>query len=295
MPANSRFASLKDLVAFAKVNPGKLNVGSIAVGSTQHLAAKLFETVAGVDTLVLPYRGSPAVMTALRTGEIDLAFEIVVPMLPQVQAGVVRALTVSSGARNPALPDAPTVAQAGVAGYDVASWNAIAAPVGTPREVVALLNRAVRDAVASPAVEDKLGKLGMRLGAGSPAELQSLRAARSSVGARSSRRQRSTPSKSLAKSGAGQGEAVQNARSFTGEAQTMRALLSLAALLIVLFLVMKLSGTQLQALGPTANTKPGAAAGTASTASTAAERSADQVVRAMEQGAAARAADAASR
>ena len=113
-------------------------------------------------------------MTALRAGEIDLAFEIVGPILPQVQAGVVRALAVSSGARNPALPDVHTVAQAGVAGYDVASWNAIAAPVGTPREVVALLNRAVRDAVASPAVQDKLGMLGMRLGAGSPAELQSL-------------------------------------------------------------------------------------------------------------------------
>ena len=172
--ANSRFTSLKDVVVFAKANPGKLNLGSIAVGSTQHLAAKLFETVAGIDTLVVPYKGSPAVVTALRTGEIDLAFEIVGPMLPQVQAGVVRALAVSSGVRNPALPDVPTVAQAGVAAYDVASWNAIAAPAGTPPEVVAVLNRAVRDAVASPSVQDKLRKLGMRLGAGSPAELHGL-------------------------------------------------------------------------------------------------------------------------
>jgi tripartite-type tricarboxylate transporter receptor subunit TctC len=174
VPANSRFATLKDLVAHAKANPGKLNVGTIAVGSTQHLAAKLFETVAGVEMLVVPYKGSPAVRTALRAGEIDLAFEIVGPMVPQVQAGAVKALAVSSGQRNAALPDVPTVAQAGVAGYDVASWNALAAPAGTPPEVIATLNRAAREAVASPAVQERLGKIGMRLGASSPAECQAL-------------------------------------------------------------------------------------------------------------------------
>ena len=174
VPAGSRFANLQDLVGFARANPGKLNVGTIAVGSTQHLAAKLFETVAGVDALVVPYKASPAVLTALRAGEIDLAFEIVGPMLPQVQAGAVRALAVSSDRRNPALPDTPTVQQAGVPGYNVASWNALAAPAGTPADVIATLNRAVRDAVASPLVQDKLGKLGMRLGAGTPAELDAL-------------------------------------------------------------------------------------------------------------------------
>lgn len=174
VPANSRFASLKDLVAFAKANPGKLNVGTIAVGSTQHLAAKLFETVAGVQALVVPYKGSPAVLTALRAGEVDLAFEIVGPMLPQVTAGAMRALAVSSGQRNAALPEVPTVQQAGVAGYDVASWNGVAAPAGTPAAVVEQLNRAVRDAVASPAVQERLGKAGMRLSAGTPAELQAL-------------------------------------------------------------------------------------------------------------------------
>ena len=138
-PASSRFASLRDLLAFARAQPGKLNVGTIAVGSTQHLAAKLFETVAGVDLLVVPYKASPAVLTALRSGEIDLAFEIVGPMLPQVQAGAVKALAVSSDRRNPALPDVPTVQQAGVPGYNVASWNALAAPAGTPADVIAVL------------------------------------------------------------------------------------------------------------------------------------------------------------
>jgi tripartite-type tricarboxylate transporter receptor subunit TctC len=172
--ANSRFASLKALLDFARANPGKLNVGTIAPGSTQHLSAKLFETVAGIDTLVVPYKGSPAVLTALRAGEIDVAFEIAGPMVPQVQAGAVRALAVSSDQRNPALPDVPTAAQAGLAGYEVASWNALAAPAGTPPEVMAVLGRAVREAVASAAVRERLGKLGMRVQGSSPAELQAL-------------------------------------------------------------------------------------------------------------------------
>jgi tripartite-type tricarboxylate transporter receptor subunit TctC len=173
-PATSRFSTLADALAWARANPGKLNVGTIAPGSTQHLAAKFFETEARIDALVVPYKGSPAVLTALRAGEIDLAFEVTGPMLPQVAAGAVKALAVTSAQRNPALPEVPTVQQAGVPGYDVASWNAIAAPAGTPGEVVAVLNRAVREAVASAAVRDKLGRAGMRLSASTPAELQAL-------------------------------------------------------------------------------------------------------------------------
>ncbi|MDP1648691.1 MAG: tripartite tricarboxylate transporter substrate binding protein [Rubrivivax sp.] len=174
VPAASRVAALKDVVAFAKANPGKLNVGTIAPGSTQHLSAKLFETVAGIEALVVPYKGSPGVLTALRADEVDVAFEIVGPMVPQVQAGAVKALAVSSDRRNPALPEVPTVMQAGVSGYNVASWNALAAPKGTPPEVVDALNRAARAAVAAGAVQDKLGRLGMRLAPSTPAELQAL-------------------------------------------------------------------------------------------------------------------------
>ena len=172
--AGSRFATLRDALAFAKANPGKLNVGTITPGSTQHLSAKLFETVAGVDVLVVPYKGSPAVLSALRSGEIDIAFEIVGPMVPQVSAGVIKALAVSSDKRNPALPEVPTVRQAGVAGYNVASWNALAAPAGTPPEVIDKLGRAAREALASSAVQVRLGKLGMRLQGSTPAELQAL-------------------------------------------------------------------------------------------------------------------------
>jgi tripartite-type tricarboxylate transporter receptor subunit TctC len=173
-PANSRFATLRDAVAFAKANPGKLNVGTIAPGSTQHLSAKLFETVAGIDVLVVPYKGSPAVLTALRSGEVDLAFEIAGPMVPQVQAGVVKALAVSSDKPDPALPGVPTVQQQGIAGYNVASWNAIAAPLGTPPAVIERLNKAAREAVAAPDVQAKLGKIGVKVQASSPAELQAL-------------------------------------------------------------------------------------------------------------------------
>ena len=173
-PAASRHATLADALGWARANPGRLNVGTIAPGSTQHLAAKLFETQARIDALVVPYKGSPAVLAALRAGEIDMAFEVTGPMLPQVAAGAVKALAVTSAQRNPALPEVPTVQQAGVPGYDVSSWNAVAAPAGTPPEVVAALNRAVREAVAAAAVRDKLGRAGMRLSASTPAELQAL-------------------------------------------------------------------------------------------------------------------------
>ena len=172
--AGSPLQSLQHALDFAKAQPGKLTIGTIAVGSTQHLAAELFKTVTGIDALIVPYKASPAVLTALRAGEIQLAFEIVGPMLGQVSAGALRALAVSSDSRNPALPEVPTVQQSGVAGYSVASWNAIAAPAGTPAEVVERLNMAAREAVATPAVREKLGKLGMRLQASTPAELQSL-------------------------------------------------------------------------------------------------------------------------
>ncbi|WP_199873439.1 tripartite tricarboxylate transporter substrate binding protein [Ideonella sp. A 288] len=174
VPAASRFATLGEALAFAKAQPGRLTIGTIAVGSTQHLAAEWFKTAAAVDALVVPYKGSPAVLGALRGGEVDLAFEIVGPMLPQVSAGVVRALAVSSDRRHPAWPAVPTVQEVGVRGYSVASWNALAAPAGTPAAVLEQLNLAVREAVASPAVQQRLGAMGVRLAAGSPAELQAL-------------------------------------------------------------------------------------------------------------------------
>jgi tripartite-type tricarboxylate transporter receptor subunit TctC len=170
----SRFASLRDVLQFAKAHPRELKVGTIAVGTTQHLAAKLFQSVAGIDMLTVPYKGSPAVLVALRSDEVDVALEIVGPMLPQVKSGAVRLLAVTGDRPNPAMRTAPTVQQAGLSGYNVASWNAIAAPAGTPAPVVERLNQAVQQALASPAVRSSLEPLGVRLQASTPAQAQAL-------------------------------------------------------------------------------------------------------------------------
>ena len=170
----ARVADLGEWLGQARGRPGSLTIGSIAIGSTQHLAAELFRSLAGVEVLVVPYKASPALLTALRAGEIDLAVEILGPMLPQVTAGTVRALAVSSERRHPALPSVPTVQEAGMAGFAVASWNGLAAPAGTPPAVLAQLNRAARLAVESAAVRERLGRAGVRLQAGSPEQLQAL-------------------------------------------------------------------------------------------------------------------------
>ena len=172
--AGSRRVALREVLADARARPGKLTIGCIAIGSTQHLAAELLKTAAGIDALIVPYKASPAVLTALRSGEIDLAVEILGPMLPQVTSGAVRVLAVSADHRHPALPGVPTAQEAGVAGYSVSSWNALAAPAGTPRAVLDALNSAVRVALDSPQVKERLGRSGVRLQAGSPEQMSAL-------------------------------------------------------------------------------------------------------------------------
>ena len=172
--SDSRFRTLRELVAFGKANPGKLTLGTIAVGSTEHLAAELFKARTGIDAVIVPYKGSPAVINALRAGEIDAAFEILGPTLGQISGGVVRALAVTGDQRNPALRDVPTAIEQGVANYDVESWNALAAPTGTPNEVIERLNRAAKEALASPDAAKRLRELGVRPQAGTPVQLASL-------------------------------------------------------------------------------------------------------------------------
>jgi tripartite-type tricarboxylate transporter receptor subunit TctC len=172
--ADSRFKTVADLLADAKARPGKLTIGTIAVGSTQNLSAELFKSRTGADVLIVPYKGTPAVLTALRAGEVDAAFEILGPMLPQLQAKAVRALAVTSDQRFQALPEVPTMMQAGVADYDVASWNALAAPARTPQAVIDKLNAAANEALKTPAVRDKLLALGVRPQGGTPQQLSAL-------------------------------------------------------------------------------------------------------------------------
>ena len=172
--AGSRFKSLGEVLAHAKANPGKLNIGTIAVGSTQNLAAELLKMRAGLDAVIVPYKGSPDVLRALKAGDVDVAVEILGPTMGQITGGSVRALALTDDRRNPVLPDVPTVQEAGVANYDVTSWNALAAPAGTPADVVAKIGKAARDALATPAVMKRLQELGVRAQAGTPVQLDTL-------------------------------------------------------------------------------------------------------------------------
>ncbi len=169
--AEARWPTLAAWLAEARARPGRLSVGSIAVGSTQHLSAAWLQAHADVDVLRVPYTGTPALLAALRGGEVDLAVEIVAPMRPQLDAGTVRALALTGPARLALLPAVPTADEAGLPGFVVASWNALAAPAGTPPAVIARLQAAVAAALAAPALRQRLEPLGMRLQASTPAEL----------------------------------------------------------------------------------------------------------------------------
>jgi len=172
--AESRFRTLAELIAHARAHPGKLTLGTISLGSTQHLAAELFKARTGLDAVVVPYKGTPAVVTALRAGEIDLGVEVLGPLLPQLQARVIRALAVTGPRRFEGLPDVPTALEQGVRDYTVDSWNALAAPAGTPPAVIERLRRAAQEALAQPGVRGTLRDLGVRAQAGTPAELTAL-------------------------------------------------------------------------------------------------------------------------
>ena len=171
---NSRFKTLGELLAYARANPGKLNVGTINVGSTQNLAAELFKTSAGVDVQVVPFNGTPAVITALRGGQIDAAVEILSPVVPQINARALRALAVMGEKRSATLPDVPTVAESGLKGFNVASWNAVAAPAKTPAAVVQRLNREIQAALKTPEVQKQLLAMHIEARGGSPEQLGQL-------------------------------------------------------------------------------------------------------------------------
>ena len=170
----SKHKSLRELIAYGKANPGKLNIGTINIGSTQNLAGELFKSSAGIDGQIVPFKGTPALITALRGGEIDIAVEILGPVMAQINAKAVRVLAVMGEKRHDGLPDVPTVREAGIAGFNVASWNALAAPAKTPREVLARLNKEAVAAVNSPAVRQRLKELGVEARAGSPEQLHDL-------------------------------------------------------------------------------------------------------------------------
>jgi len=171
---DSKFKTLGDLLAYARANPGKLNLGSINIGSTQNLAAELFKSSAGVDMQIVPFNGSPAVITALRGGQIDAAVEILAPVLPQINAKALRALAVTGTKRAAVLPDVPTAKESGVTNYEAASWNAIAAPSKTPKSVIARLNKEITAALNSPDVKKRLADQNVAAQASTPEQAAEL-------------------------------------------------------------------------------------------------------------------------
>lgn len=171
---NSPHKSMADLLRFAKANPGKLNIATIAVGSTQHLSAELLKSAAGIDAQVVPFNGTPAVITALRGGTADVAIEILGPMMGQINSKAIRALAVMGDKRAAKLADLPTLRETGVSGATASSWNALAAPAKTPKEVIARLNKAVADALNDPAIKNKLAELNVDAHASTPEQLAAL-------------------------------------------------------------------------------------------------------------------------
>lgn len=169
--AGSPFKSLGDLIAAARANPGKINIGTINPGSTQNLAAELFRNTAGVNVTIVPFRTSPDMAGAILRGDIDCAFEFFAALQGQIVDDKVRVLASTGPQRTAYLPDVPTVAESGVKDYEVTSWNGISAPTGTPKDVVQILHAAIADAVRQPDVQEKAKRLGMEMRASTPDEM----------------------------------------------------------------------------------------------------------------------------
>jgi tripartite-type tricarboxylate transporter receptor subunit TctC len=164
---DSPVRSIADLISSAKSNPGKLNYGSVGVGSVFHLAAELFNVMAGTDLTHVPYKGGAEPLTELIGGRIDVIFNTLPGIVPHVKSGRVRALAVASLTRSPQLPDVPTVAQT-LPGYEVTSFAGVVAPHGTPRPVIDRLNRELRAVLDLPEIKKQFTELGGDLKGGTP-------------------------------------------------------------------------------------------------------------------------------
>jgi tripartite-type tricarboxylate transporter receptor subunit TctC len=148
--------SVKELIAYAKANPGKLNFASSGNGTSIHLAGELFKTMTGVQMTHVPYKGSAPALTDLLGGQVQLMFDNMPSALPHVKTGKLRALAVTAAKRSPATPDLPTIAESGVPGFEATSWFGLLAPAGTPKEIVTKLNKEVVRILKTPDVKERL-------------------------------------------------------------------------------------------------------------------------------------------
>ncbi len=169
--AGSPLHSLQDLIKAAKANPGKLNIGTIVPGSTQHLAAELFTSTTGIKATIVPFRTSPDMVNAVMRGDVDVAFEFYAALHGLLADNKVVALASTGVQRTAYLPDVPTVIESGVKDYDVTSWNGLSAPAGTPANVIATLNQAMKDVIPSPDIQTRASGMGMAMRASTPADM----------------------------------------------------------------------------------------------------------------------------
>ena len=148
--------TMKEFIDYAKANPGKVNFGSLGIATSHHLTGEKLKLDAGIDMVHVPYKGSSAAHTDLIGGQIQVMFDNFVALLPQIKAGKVRALAVSSAKRHPLLPDVPSIAEGGVRDFEAVAWFGVVAPPGTPRDIVAKLNAEVVKALNQPEMKQRL-------------------------------------------------------------------------------------------------------------------------------------------
>jgi tripartite-type tricarboxylate transporter receptor subunit TctC len=172
--ASSAYHNLKDLIAAAKAKPEALTFGSSGNGTSQHLSSELFQSMTGARMLHIPYKGSAPAMQALLGQQVDLVFENILAAVPLIQSGKLRALGVTSSKRASSLPDVPSLAEAGLPGYEIVSWQAVFAPAGTPQPIVQRLAAEIGKIINEPDVKSRLAGLGVEPSGAGPAELAAL-------------------------------------------------------------------------------------------------------------------------
>jgi len=166
--------TIKELISLAKASSGKFNIGSINIGTTQHLSAELFKSIGGLDITSVPFNNTAGVLTALRGGSVQVAMEFLPPVLGQIRANALRAVAVSSMTRASMLPNVPTLHESGRADYEVNSWNGIAVAAKTPKAIVARLNKEIHAAVNSPLIAQRFQELGVSQNLSSPEGMRKL-------------------------------------------------------------------------------------------------------------------------
>jgi tripartite-type tricarboxylate transporter receptor subunit TctC len=165
------YDTLAKFLAAARASPGKLNIGSINVGSTQHLAAELFRSTAAVQVTLVPFRASPEAVVSLLRNDVQLVIDFPAALAAGLSDGKLRTVASSGPTRWPTMPDVPTVAEAGVSGYEVTSWNALYAPAGTPKEIIAKLNATLHEVLAEDDVKKRMRDLGIEAKPSTPVEM----------------------------------------------------------------------------------------------------------------------------